>query len=93
MGTATGSAAGYTPGMKTAVSIPTDVFRAAERLAKSLKKSRSGLYAAALREYLAHHDPKWIAESWRDFERTDEDAMNRAWLAEAARLVAKHTEW
>ncbi len=79
--------------MKTAVSIPTDVFRAAERLAKALKRTRSGLYAEALREYLARHDPKRIAESWSDFERTDEDAMNRAWLAESARLVRKHTEW
>jgi metal-responsive CopG/Arc/MetJ family transcriptional regulator len=36
--------------MKTAISIPDDVFAAAERLARRLKKSRSELYSRALRE-------------------------------------------
>jgi hypothetical protein len=34
--------------MKTAISIPDDVFRRAERLAKKRKMSRSQLYTAAL---------------------------------------------
>jgi metal-responsive CopG/Arc/MetJ family transcriptional regulator len=49
--------------MKTAVSIPEPVFKAAERLAKRLKKSRSGLYADALREYVARHDPAAVTAS------------------------------
>jgi predicted transcriptional regulator len=41
--------------MKTAVSIPDPVFEAAEDLAKRLGKSRSQLYAEALRHYLERH--------------------------------------
>ncbi len=38
--------------MKTAVSIPDPLFEAAERLARSQGKSRSQLYAEALRAFL-----------------------------------------
>jgi metal-responsive CopG/Arc/MetJ family transcriptional regulator len=49
--------------MKTAVSIPDDVFEDAERLAKALKKSRSELYSHALREYVARHATDRITEA------------------------------
>jgi hypothetical protein len=39
--------------MKTAVSIPDDVFEAAEDLARRMNTSRSQLYASALRALLA----------------------------------------
>ena len=58
---------GYTWGMKTAVSLPDDVFRAAERHARRARKSRSQLYAEALSEYLARHAPDEVT-----------DAMNQA---------------
>ena len=57
----------YTRSMKTAVSLPDDVFRAAERHARRARKSRSQLYAEALSEYLARHAPDEVT-----------DAMNRA---------------
>lgn len=38
--------------MKTAVSLPDDLFRSAEAEARKLRVSRSQLYAAAIREYL-----------------------------------------
>lgn len=38
--------------MKTAVSLPDDIFLGAENLAKQLGYTRSELYARALREYL-----------------------------------------
>ena len=41
--------------MKTAVSIPDDVFERAERLAARTKRSRSRIFSDALREYLARH--------------------------------------
>ena len=41
--------------MKTAVSIPDPVFAEAEDLARRLGKSRSQLFADALREYLEKH--------------------------------------
>jgi metal-responsive CopG/Arc/MetJ family transcriptional regulator len=39
-------------GMKVAISLPDPVFRAAERLAHRLKKSRSELYAEAIAAYV-----------------------------------------
>ncbi len=42
--------------MKTAVSIPDPVFKAADKLAHRLGVSRSSLYAEALHRYLQLHD-------------------------------------
>jgi metal-responsive CopG/Arc/MetJ family transcriptional regulator len=53
--------------MKTAISIPDEVYQGAERLARRMKKSRSRLYGDALKEYLARHAPDEVTE-----------AMNRA---------------
>lgn len=41
--------------MKTAVSLPDDIFKEADRTAKQLGISRSELYARALEAYLAKH--------------------------------------
>ncbi len=49
--------------MKTAVSIPDEVFEDAERLAKRLKKSRSEVYSLALSEYVARHGTDRVTES------------------------------
>lgn len=49
--------------MKTAVSLPDDVFERAEILAKRAHQSRSALYVAALREYVARHAPDDVIES------------------------------
>lgn len=38
--------------MKTAVSLPDDLFRSAEAAARRLRVSRSQLYATAIREFL-----------------------------------------
>ena len=54
---------GYTMGMKTAISLPNDVFEKAERLAKRARKSRSQLYCDALREYVARHSPDEVTEA------------------------------
>ena len=43
--------------MKTAVSIPDDLFEQAERLARRVGATRSGLYSRAVREYVARHAP------------------------------------
>jgi metal-responsive CopG/Arc/MetJ family transcriptional regulator len=54
---------GYTFGMKTAISLPKDVFEKAERLAKRTRKSRSQLYCDAVREYVARHSPDELTEA------------------------------
>lgn len=43
--------------MKTAVSVPDDLFAKADRLARRSRRSRSEVYSAALREYIARHAP------------------------------------
>ncbi len=49
--------------MKTAVSIPDEVFEGAERLARRTKRSRSRLFSDALKEYLARHAPDKVTEA------------------------------
>jgi metal-responsive CopG/Arc/MetJ family transcriptional regulator len=49
--------------MKTAISIPDNVYKLAEKTAKKFGVSRSGLYVIALEEYLARHDHSRIAEA------------------------------
>lgn len=41
--------------MKTAISIPNPIFRAADRLAHQLKLSRSELYVTALKNFLENY--------------------------------------
>jgi metal-responsive CopG/Arc/MetJ family transcriptional regulator len=41
--------------MKTAISIPDNVFEAADRVAKKLGVSRSELYSNAVHEYIERH--------------------------------------
>ena len=49
--------------MKTAISIPDNVFDEAERLARRMRKSRSQLYKHALTEYVARHTPDQVTEA------------------------------
>ncbi len=84
---------GYTRGMKTAISLPDDLFRAAERHAKRLRKSRSQLYAEALAEYLARHAPDEVTEAMnRVVERLGEPGPE-GFVAAAAHRVLERTEW
>lgn len=48
--------------MKTAISLPDDIFDAADQLADRLGLSRSALYVRALREYLAKHRDQRVTE-------------------------------
>jgi hypothetical protein len=82
----------YTFGMKTAVSLPDQVFQAAERHAKRAHKSRSQLYAEALAEYLTRHSPEEVTEAMDRVvdqlgERTD------PFVARAARRILERTGW
>ena len=83
---------GYTLGMKTAVSVPNEVFDRAERLAKRLEVSRSELYSRALREYLARHSPDEVTQALdrvcKDIDTTSED-----FVREASRRILEATEW
>lgn len=80
--------------MKTAVSVPNDVFNKAERLARAAGRSRSDVYSAALREYVARHDPDEVTEAVnRAMEELGEEAAPAAFGREAARRVLAGSEW
>ena len=49
--------------MKTAISVPVDLFTDAERLAKLLEKSRSRFHCHAVREYVARHAPDTVTQT------------------------------
>jgi hypothetical protein len=57
---------GYTASMKTAVSLPDDLFRLAETTARRLRVSRSELYAKAIAEFLKRQDGNAITERLND---------------------------
>jgi predicted transcriptional regulator len=77
--------------MKTAISIPDDVFEDAERLARRLGHSRSQLYSRALREFVARHEPDHVT-AVLDEMCTGELAAD-VFVARAGRRAIERTEW
>lgn len=78
--------------MKTAVSIPEDVFKEAERQARRLKMSRSRLYSVALREYLARHETDAFTESWSRVLAEVSEPVD-LFIRKASRRMLKRVEW
>jgi metal-responsive CopG/Arc/MetJ family transcriptional regulator len=83
---------GYTPGMKTAVSIPNEVFERAERLARRARKSRSQVFSSALREYLARHAPDEVTEAM-DRVCSAVGEQQDPFVARAAQQTLERSEW
>jgi metal-responsive CopG/Arc/MetJ family transcriptional regulator len=78
--------------MKTAISIPNDLFDGAERLARRTRKSRSRLFSDALREYLARHAPDKVTESMdQALEEIGEEKDE--FVSAVARRRLECTEW
>jgi predicted transcriptional regulator len=84
---------GYTPGMKTAVSLPDEVFTSAERLAKRLKISRSQLYGRAIDEYVARHAPDVVTEALDRVCESLEAREESELVTAASRRILEQTEW
>jgi len=78
--------------MKTAVSIPDEVFEGAERLAKRTKRSRSRLFSDALKEYLARHAPDEITEAMNKASDELGEAKD-PFVLSASRRVLEQVEW
>ncbi len=78
--------------MKTAISLPDDVFEDAERLARRLKKPRSRVYSEAVKEYVARHDPELVTA------KLDEvvgalPARGDRFATAAARRILEGVDW
>ena len=84
---------GYTIGMKTAISLPDEVYRGAERYAKGTRKSRSRLYAEALSEYLARHAPDDVTEDMNSVIEQLGASAPDPFVAGVARRILKSVEW
>ena len=78
--------------MKTAVSIPDELFRRADELASRLGKSRSEVYREALADYVARREPGAVTRALD--ELADElAAEGGAFADQAARRALERSEW
>jgi metal-responsive CopG/Arc/MetJ family transcriptional regulator len=78
--------------MKTAVSLPDDLFASADALARRLGMSRSGLFAAALAEFVAKHRSTKISERLDAVYAAEESHVD-APTGRAQRKTIRRTEW
>ena len=78
--------------MKTAVSIPDEVFEKVERLARRAGRSRSEVFSAALAEYVARHAPDEVTDAM-DRVIADVGDQQNAFVSAAGRRVLENTEW
>ena len=78
--------------MKTAVSIPDEVFEKVERLVRRARRSRSEVFSAALREYVARHTPDEVTEA---LDRVCAQVNDQPddFVSAAARRALERTEW
>jgi hypothetical protein len=80
--------------MKTAISIPDQVFRQAEAVAKRLGLSRSELFTRAAIEFLKAHRPRDITASYdRAFGEAESDRSLAEQRRRAARAALRKVEW
>jgi predicted transcriptional regulator len=78
--------------MKTAVSIPDDLFEKAEKLARRTDTSRSALYARALAEYVARHTPDQVTEQMNRACAALQPEMD-GFTASASSRILERSEW
>jgi len=78
--------------MKTAVSVPDDVFEEAERYARKVGKSRSQLYGEALRQYLLRHVPDAVTAAMNEVcAKLDQDEDH--FVRTASRQMLRRQSW
>lgn len=79
--------------MKTAVSVPDELFAQVDRFARRSSRSRSEVYSAALREYLARHAPDEVTAEIDRVVAEVGDADDAAIVRAAAAQTLTSTEW
>jgi hypothetical protein len=82
----------YNLGMKTAISLPDELFESADALAERLGLSRSELYATAVAEYLAKHRGENVTARLNEVFG-DEPSGVDAELRSAQARSASSAEW
>ncbi len=82
----------YDRSMKTAISIPDDLFESADSLAQKLGISRSRLYASAVAEYLAKHRGRNITRRLDKIYSTEDGRLDASMAALQSHTL-RHEEW
>lgn len=78
--------------MKTAISIPDSLFKAAENYAKRVDKSRSQLFAEAMAEYLERHSPSEVTRTLNETLATI-NQFDSAFIEKASHTILEQSEW
>lgn len=79
--------------MKTAVSVPDDLFAQVDRLARRSQRSRSEVYSAALREYIARHAPDEVTARLDAVVAEVGDPVADEFTTRAADQTLKASDW
>lgn len=79
--------------MKTAISLPDELFNAAEDVAERLSLSRSQLYARAIAEFVAKWSADEVRESYDRAYAAPESAEEAAFRSSAARRTLQASDW
>jgi metal-responsive CopG/Arc/MetJ family transcriptional regulator len=78
--------------VKTAISLPDDLFRMAEAAARKLRMSRSQLYAAALAEFLERRRTSKITERLNTVYAKEQSGLDPALRAAQMRSLERE-DW
>jgi len=78
--------------MKTAISVPDDVFELSERLAKKLKVSRSQIFAMGVKKLAEEHDDDEVTARLNEFYSQEKAEIDPVIMKMAALSLPKE-EW
>lgn len=82
----------YNESMKTAISLPDEVFESADELAERLGLSRSELYARAVAEYVAKHRNEDVTARLNEVYAGEANGIDPVLRTAQARSVSS-SEW
>jgi metal-responsive CopG/Arc/MetJ family transcriptional regulator len=77
--------------MKTAISLPDELFASADALAERLGMSRSQLFATAVAEYLAKHQTRRLTERLNAVYGVEPSALDPAVRRAQRRSIGKES--
>lgn len=79
--------------MKTAVSIPDQIYDRAEKLARRLGKSRSELYAKAVQNYVERHQDDDVTAKLNTVYTSEPTELDPVLTNLQTKSWLKHTPW
>ncbi|MEP6780080.1 MAG: ChpI protein [Gemmatimonadaceae bacterium] len=77
--------------MKTAISLPDDLFKSGDSLAKRLGVSRSELYARALADFVAKYKTSQLTQRLNAVYAEEDSRLDPAMVATQTRTLARES--